>query len=128
MHGGPILRPLAPVSSQLLGLGIGGGSRVVVERVNPIIPCRGAASALARASGFVIGVARCGLVQVIRALAHEAVLPYCILAAHKGREGLDVATLNPRTDEARAWLAKRAGRKVYAVTAQTSAPLRGRDL
>ncbi len=35
-----------------------------MERVNPIIPCRGAASALARASGFVIGVARCGLVQV----------------------------------------------------------------
>ena len=55
-------------------------------------------------------------------------LPHCILAAHKGREGLDVATLNPRTDEARGWLAKRAGRKVYAVTAQTSGPLRGRAI
>ena len=49
-------------------------------------------------------------------------------AALKGREGLDVATLNPRTDEARGWLAKRASRVVYAVTVQTSGPRRGRAI
>jgi hypothetical protein len=39
-----------------------------------------------------------------------------------------VATLNPRTDEARGWLAKRASRKVYVVTVQTSGPRRGRAI
>ena len=39
-----------------------------------------------------------------------------------------MATLNPRTDEARGWLAKRASRKVYVVTVQTSGPRRGRAI
>jgi len=62
-----------------------------------------------------------------QALAHEAVLPFTVLAA-PARGGLEVATFGPRSDEMRAWIAKRAARRLYMLTAQASAPLAGRAI
>ena len=45
-----------------------------------------------------------------------------------GRGGLEVATFGPRSDEIRAWIAKRAARRLYLLTAQASAPLAGRAI
>jgi hypothetical protein len=59
-----------------------------------------------------------------QALAHEAVLPFTVLAA-PARGGLEVATFGPRSDEMRGWIAKRAARRLYVLTAQASAPLAG---
>ena len=61
----------------------------------------------------------------VRALSHEAALPYCTLAV-PGRGGLDVVTLSPAT--AGEWLTKHAARRVYMLTAQTSGPLQGRAI
>jgi putative DNA primase/helicase len=76
----------------------------------------------------------------VQALALEAMLPFTVLAA-PARNGMEVATLNMRTDtpfavagllrstgEARGWIAKRASRRLYVLTAQTSGPLRGRAI
>ena len=63
----------------------------------------------------------------LQALALDAVLPFTVLAA-PGRNGMEIATMNLRSEEARAWIAKRAARKVYVLTAQTGAPLRGRAI
>ncbi len=62
-----------------------------------------------------------------QALAHEAVLPFTVLAA-PARGGLEVATFGPRSDEMRTWIAKRAARRLYVLTAQASAPLAGRAI
>jgi putative DNA primase/helicase len=63
----------------------------------------------------------------VQALALEAMLPFTVLAA-PGRNGMEVATFGPRSDEARAWIAKRAARRLYVLTAQTGGPLRGRAI
>ena len=63
----------------------------------------------------------------VRALAIDAVLPFAVLAA-AGRNGLEVATFSPRSGDMRDWIAKRAGRKLYVLTAQPSGPLAGRAI
>ncbi len=61
----------------------------------------------------------------LRALALEAALPYCVLAS-AGRGGFEVATLS--RNEVEPWIAKRAARRLYVLTADASAPLRGRAI
>ncbi len=63
----------------------------------------------------------------VQALALEAALPFTVLAA-PGRNGLEVATFGPRSSELRRWLAKRADKRLFVLTAQASAtPRRARD-
>ncbi len=62
-----------------------------------------------------------------QALAHEAVLPFTVLAV-PARGGLDVATFGPRSGDIASWIAKRAARRLYMLTAQASAPLAGRAI
>jgi putative DNA primase/helicase len=62
-----------------------------------------------------------------QALAYEAALPFTVLAT-PSRGGLEVATFGPRSDEIRVWIAKRAARRLYVLTAQASAPLAGRAI
>ena len=63
----------------------------------------------------------------VQALAIDAVLPFAVLAA-AGRNGMDVATFAPRSAEMQAWIAKRAARRLFVLTAQASAPLAGRAI
>ena len=63
----------------------------------------------------------------VQALALEAALPFTVLAA-PGRNGLEVATFGPRSSELRPWLAKRADKRLFVLTAQASAPLAGRAI
>jgi putative DNA primase/helicase len=63
----------------------------------------------------------------LHALAYEAVLPFNVLAA-AGRNALEVATFAPRSPEAREWIAKRASRRLFVLTAQAAAPLYGRAI
>ncbi len=61
----------------------------------------------------------------LRALALEAALPYCVLAS-AGRGGFEVATLGHH--EVEPWIAKRAARRLYVLTADATSPLRGRAI
>ena len=63
----------------------------------------------------------------IQALALEAALPFTVLAA-PGRNGLEVATFAPRSSELRPWLAKRADKPLFVLTAQASGLLAGRAI
>jgi putative DNA primase/helicase len=63
----------------------------------------------------------------VQALAIDAVLPFAVLAA-AGRNGMEVATFAPRSDSMQAWIAKRAARRLFVLTAQASAPLAGRAI
>ena len=63
----------------------------------------------------------------VQALAIDAALPFAVLAA-AGRNGLDVATFSPRSGDMRDWIAKRASRRLFVLTAQASAPLAGRAI
>jgi hypothetical protein len=63
----------------------------------------------------------------VQALAIDAVLPFTVLAA-AGRGGMEVATFAPRSAEMRDWLAKRASRRLFMLTAQAAAPLAGRAI
>ena len=63
----------------------------------------------------------------IQALALEAALPFTVLAA-PGRNGLEVATFGPRSSDLRPWLAKRADKRLFMLTAQALGPLAGRAI
>jgi hypothetical protein len=63
----------------------------------------------------------------IQALALDAALPFAVLAAETGN-GFEVATFGPRSSDLRPWLAKRATRRLFMLTAQASAPIAGRAI
>ncbi len=65
--------------------------------------------------------------EFVQALAIDAVLPFAVLAA-AGRNGMEVATFAPRSDDMQDWIAKRASRRLFMLTAQVSAPLAGRAI
>jgi hypothetical protein len=63
----------------------------------------------------------------VHALALDAALPFTVLAS-AGRNDMDVATFAHRSAEMRGWIAKRAARRLYVLTAQPYGPLAGRAI
>jgi putative DNA primase/helicase len=64
-------------------------------------------------------------VAFIRSVLLETASPMAVLIA-AGRAGFDVATFVPNDPEMPVWIAKRASRHLYMMTAQPSAPLSGK--